>query len=211
MNYLYVIIFFGFIVTLIASYYLYNYFFGLNYTNILCGSKEFRGNFNTFISNTKLPMSKTRSSYSYTMALKIPNLPENSEWKTNVNYQKPILYRFGSPNINYDVMNHKLIIQVAYKDKLNMINYHDITLDSLPNQKSIFLGIVVDNLNVDIYINGKRYLSSKMPHVPFIFNRNVYLGDKDNNFNGKVGDIKYFNIALNEEQIQDIHKNTMII
>ena len=92
MNYLYVIIFFGVIVTLIASYYLYQYFFGLNYTNILCGSQEFRGDFNAFVSNTKLPMSKTRSSYSYTMALKIANLPENSEWNTNVNYQKPCRY-----------------------------------------------------------------------------------------------------------------------
>ena len=41
--------------------------FSNNYTNILCGSYLFKDDFNSYISNTKLPLSKTGNKYSYTM------------------------------------------------------------------------------------------------------------------------------------------------
>ena len=196
------------IVSLVIFLFVYYYIFGKNYTNVLCGSSQFKGDFNAFISNTKLPISETGNKYSYTFWINITNLPENSEWNENVNYNKQIIYRFGSPNVMYNVMKHHLIIQVAYKDKLDMINYSNIILDNLPNQKWTFIGIVVDNLYVDIYLDGKRFTSAKLPHVPFIFNRNIYLGEKNNNFNGHMSDIRYYNSGLNEKDIASVYKST---
>ena len=46
---------------------------------------------------------------------------------------------------------------------------------------------------------------SKKSHVPFIFNRNIYLGEKDNNFNGYVAEIKYFNKALKQDAAKALH------
>jgi len=155
-----------------------------------------------------LPLSKTGNKYSYTMWINIQNIPENSQWYENVNYNKPILYRFGSPNIYYNPMDHNLIVQVAYKDKLDMINYYDINLTELPNQKWTFIGVVVDNLYVDVYVDNKRFTSAKLPHVPYIFNRNVYLGEKQNNFNGYIANVRYYNDALKEESMVDVFNSS---
>lgn len=192
---------------IIISVVLY-YTLSKDYTNILCGTHLFKDNFNSFISNTKLPLSKTGNKYTYTMWINIQNIPENSQWYENVNYNKPILYRFGSPNVYYNPMNHNLIIQIAYKDKLDMINYYDINLTELPNQKWTFIGIVVDNLYADVYINDKRFTSAKLPHVPYIFNRNVYLGEKENNFNGYIANVRYYNDALNQEKMENVFNSS---
>lgn len=182
--------------------------FSNNYTNILCGSYLFKDDFNSYMSNTKLPLSKTGNKYTYTLWINIQNIPENSQWYENVNYNKPILYRFGSPNIYYNPMDHNLIVQVAYKDKLDMINYYDINLTELPNQKWTFIGVVVDNLYVDVYVDNKRFTSAKLPHVPYIFNRNVYLGEKQNNFNGYIANVRYYNDALKEESMVDVFNSS---
>ena len=54
--------------------------FSNNYTNILCGSYLFKDDFNSYMSNTKLPLSKTGNKYTYTLWINIQNIPENSQW-----------------------------------------------------------------------------------------------------------------------------------
>ena len=112
------------------------------------------------------------------MWINIQNIPENSQWYENVNYNKPILYRFGSPNVYYNPMNHNLIIQIAYKDKLDMINYYDINLTELPNQKWTFIGIVVDNLYADVYIDDKRFIVPNYPTFLIFLTETSHLGEK---------------------------------
>ena len=90
---------------------------------------------------------------------------------------------------------------MSYKDKLGEINYHKLNINNLEIQKWINIVIVLENRNIDVYLNKQRYISSYLPNVPFIFNKNLYLGEKKNNFNGYLDNVKYFNYALNEAQI----------
>jgi hypothetical protein len=186
----------------------YNTFVKPNYTSLLCSPTDFKGNFNAYISNTKLPLSESGSKYSYTLSIYIPNVAENSEWYENVNFNKTILNRFGSPNILYNPKHHHFIVQVAYKDNLDMVNHLNITTSDLPMQKWVFIGIVVDNRNVDLYIDDELISTSKLPNVPFIYNRNIYLGEQANNFNGSLKNIRYYNTALNQDQIKSVYNST---
>ena len=192
------IVFFIIIIIITLVYY---FFRSSRFTCILCKPTHFIDDFNMFISNLKLPLSKTGNMFSYSFDIKFLNLPENSQWHTNVNYKKPILFRFGSPNVNYYPLTHTLQIEMSYKDKLGEINYHKLNINNLEIQKWINIVIVLENRNIDVYLNKQRYISSYLPNVPFIFNKNLYLGEKKNNFNGYLDNVKYFNYALNEAQI----------
>lgn len=192
----------GLIILAIAIYYLV--FRVDRYTSVLCKPTHFKDTFNMFISNTKLPLSKKGNQFSYSLWINFQNVAESSQWYTNVNYKKPILYRFGSPNINYYPKDHKLQIQMAYKDKTGDIDYYNIDITTLPIQKWFNLIIVLDNRYVDVFIDGRRYITGHLPSVPFIFNRNLYLGETDNNFNGYVDRVKYFNYSLNEAEVANL-------
>ena len=192
----------GLIILAIAIYYLV--FRVDRYTSVLCTPTHFKDKFNMFISNTKLPLSKKGNQFSYSLWINFQNVAESSQWYTNVNYKKPILYRFGSPNINYYPKDHKLQIQMAYKDKTGDIDYYNIDITTLPIQKWFNLIIVLDNRYVDVFIDGRRYITGYLPSVPFIFNRNLYLGETDNNFNGYVDRVKYFNYSLNEAEVAEL-------
>lgn len=178
-----------------------------NYTRVLCGSKHFEGTYASYVSNTKLPLSQEGNRYTYSFWLYIVNLPENSEFETNVHYDKPILYRYGSPNISYNTKHHRLRFQIAYKDNLDMVNYYDLDVDKTKAQTWVHYTLVVNNRNVYVYEDGKLLTGAKIPHVPFIFNRNIYLGEKDNNFNGYVAEIRYYNKVLEKDEIKSIYRN----
>jgi hypothetical protein len=194
------------IVLLLLTIGVYYTFFSIDqYTSILCKPTHFVKDFNMYVPNEKLPLSKTGNSFTYSLWINIQNVAENSQWQSNVNYKKPILYRYGSPNINYYPKDHNLQIQMSYKDSNDDINYYDIDLTTLPMQKWVNIIIILENRNIDIFIDTIRYRSAILPNVPFIFNRNVYMGESDNNFNGYVGGVKYYNRALKENDIANIY------
>ena len=175
---------------------IYNYNLKSKYTPLLCNNTHFIDDFNTYISNIKIPLSEKGHQFSYTFDIKFLNLPENSQWYTNVNYKKPILYRNGSPNINYYPKTHILEIEMTYRNEYNEIDFYKIHLANLRIQKWINMSIILDNRFIDIFIDNKHYTSAYLPNVPFIYNKNIYLGEKDNNFNGYIKNMKYYNYAI---------------
>jgi len=49
-------------------------------------------------------------------------------------------------------------------------------------------------------------------NLDYIFNRNLYIGEKNNNFNGHLHKVKYFNYNFNEYNVKKIYeseKNSM--
>ena len=88
-------------------------------------------------------------------------------------------------------------IQISFKNENNEVNFHNLKLDNLPLQKWINIKVILDNRFIDIVVNNKRYLSSLIPNVPFIYNKNLYLGESKNNFNGYIRNLKYYNYPIN--------------
>ena len=63
-------------------------------------------------------------------------------------------------------------------------------------QKWEHIILVVNNRNVDVYLNGNMIKSTHLP-TKFILNKEVFVGQKGNNFNGEIKDIEYLNDSLN--------------
>ena len=80
MQIIYIIVAISIVLFLLLAFTIYSILFKRKYTSILCNKTQFKKDFNAFVSNTKLPLSKTGSKYSYTMWLRFENVAENSEW-----------------------------------------------------------------------------------------------------------------------------------
>ena len=157
------------------------------------------------VSVDKLPESKMGRKYTYTMWLNIPNVPENSVWQDDFQYKKPIVFHYGSPNVYYLPKKHHILVSIAYKNELNEKDYYEFIIDDFKSQKWVNLGVVVDNRNIDIYLDGELYASTFLPNVPWIPNKFLYLGQKNNNFNGHIYYLEYANTNLNSSQIKNIY------
>jgi hypothetical protein len=44
-----------------------------------------------------------------------------------------------------------------------------------------------------------------LPNVPLISQNSFYIGQKNNNFNGEIRDVEYFNDALNIQEIEKLY------
>ena len=58
-----------------------------------------------------------------------------------------------------------------------------------------------------VYINGKLSYSTILENVPFVFQRFLFIGEKQNNFNGYLCNLEYFNDALSSNDILNIYNS----
>ena len=133
-----------------------------------------------FISNLKLPPSSNGIKFTYVFWLYIINIPENAVWDSNYKFKKHIFRRAGSPNINYIPKNNILNFEIAYKNNMNETTLYDINLENIKIQKWIHIGITIDNRKINIYLNGNIAKSTILPNIPFIYNKNLYIGTNPN-------------------------------
>ena len=71
----------------------------------------------------------------------------------------------------------------------------------LKNQKLTSICLVLDNRKLNFYINKELHKSVIIPSVPFLFERNINVGQKNNNFKALLKNGKYFNRALTQKEI----------
>jgi len=59
-------------------------------------------------------------------------------------------------------------------------------------------------------MNGELYKSTLIPSVPFIYNKQLSIGKKNNNFNGSLADGRYYNRALSHDNIISVYANNKL-
>ena len=153
-----------------------------------------------------LPESKTGTKYTLSFWLYINNLPENSNWNTNYKFEKGIISHFGAPNVYYIPKDNIVRVKVGYKDSNYKKEYYNNDIRACKYQKWENIVITVDDRYVAVYLNGTNIGGTYLPSIPWISDRMMYIGQADNNFNGYIGLVEYFNIALKSK---DINKNYM--
>ena len=183
------------------GYFIYIYFFDKRYILLFKGPLRLTGNYSDFVDNLKLPLSKVGHKFTYIFWINFKNIPENALWNEDFKYKKTIMSRYGSPVVYYIPKEHILRIGVTYKNDSNEIKVYSLDLDNLRMQKWLHVAIVLDNKNLNIYIDGKLKKSGIMTNLPFIYNKNLLLGEKNNNFNGLISNGKYYNYALSKNAI----------
>lgn len=155
------------------------------------------------ISPDKLPLSKEGIKFTYTFWLYLKNIPENANWETKYNTHKYIIYRFGSPDVVYFPKKNVIRIFMTYKNELSDVAKDYIDITDISIQKWNQIGIVLDEKNFDIYLNGELYGSILLSNVPFIYQRFMLVGHKNANFNGHISKLIYYNDSLDYKVIYD--------
>ena len=194
-----------FIIMISIIAYIYLKYTTYNYTKLF-DSVKLNNLTNISVSNLYLPSSKKSIQVSYSFNIKIPNIPENSTvLNSSYSYDKFIISRHNSPGFYYNIKSNKMKIYMKYKENNILKTYKlEIDGDQLKNQKITSLVLVVDNRKLNFYIDKKLHKSVIMPSVPFLFERNINIGQKNNNFKALLTNGKYFNRALTQKEISKL-------
>ena len=159
-----------------------------------------------FISNIKLPPSGVGIKFTYSMWLYFRNIPENALWNSSYRYKKNIIQRYGSPNIKYIPYSNTLVVEISYRDENNEIAIHSIDVKSIKLQKWNHVVITLNGRYSSIYIDGKIIKHILIPSIPFIYNKNMFIGDKENDFNGFISKAIYYNTSISYKEILKLYK-----
>ena len=161
----------------------------------------------SYIRTDLIPESKEGRKYTYGFWLNLKNVPENAMWNSDFKYERPIIYHYGSPNVYYLPKTNSLKISVAYKNSENIKTMYDFMINDIEVQKWIHIGLVVNNKNINLYQDGELYASTVLENVPWIPNKFLYLGQKNNNFQGYLYYLEYANTNFSSEQIRNMYRS----
>ena len=146
--------------------------------------------------NKKLSLYHNDLGYSYTFFIKIDNL----DYKYN---SEKDVFRKGesvfNPRVFIDKKINNLIISVATYTDLN----EEIVIEDIPIQSWVFLGIVLHNKTVDIYINGALVKSHTLEKLPSHTYPIITYGDNEG-FDGSLNDLIYYFYPLSSLEILNI-------
>ena len=107
-------------------------------------------------------------------------------------------YPIACPGLYVNRTTNDLLVHVnSFSNKVNAI-----TITNIPIYKWFNLILRVKNRTVDIYINGYIKKSMELDTLPKQNNGDVYICQ--NQFKGKISNLRYFDEALNIVQIQNI-------
>tara|TARA_B100000902_G_C26842954_1_gene684326 strand:- start:240 stop:641 length:402 start_codon:yes stop_codon:yes gene_type:complete len=87
-------------------------------------------------------------------------------------------------------------ITVSFKN-MNNTSEHIVVKD-IQLQKWLCIQIVMRDVIVDFYINGKLVQSKTLNYVPILSDKGNLTIGKDNGFNGTMSNLTYYNYALSE-------------
>jgi hypothetical protein len=103
-------------------------------------------------------------------------------------------------------MNNQVQLLVAINTlidpSLNNIGYEEMTIKDIPLNKWVHCAIRVQNVAVDVYINGIMTQRKILQTLPLQNYYDTYVGDQYS-FNGYISSLNYYAYALNYDQIQN--------
>lgn len=162
-------------------------------------------NYNEEIDRFNIPKSEEGQKYTYSFWIRFVNMGSSGTWR-NYDAPKGILSHFNAPNIHYIPKDHILRITVGYKGNTEMIEKYNFNIDNLKIQKWQHIAVTLDGKNTSIFVNGELEKSINLPNTPFISEKSLYIGQKNNNFNGYLALLEYWNDCLNIDQIRQIYQ-----
>ena len=195
-------------VFIVAFFYLaYNYSFNKIGNRLLKKKTFLGGSYNSFITNLDLPHSKIATRFTYSFWLYLNNNSENQNWNSSFDSDKIIIHREdSSPKITYNPKFNLMKIFINYKNEEQ--NNVDFVLETheLKVQKWQHIVVILDNRTLKLYIDKKLNRTGFLPNTPFLFSKNLQIGEQNNNINGSIFNLKYYNYVLSKKQIKHEYK-----
>lgn len=82
--------------------------------------------------------------------------------------------------------------------------YETILLRNIPMQKWVHVVVRTQNKTVDVYLNGVLAQRKNLSKIPKQNYGNIHVGDTQNGMNGYISNLRYFNHAIGNGQIQQM-------
>ena len=167
---------------------------------------------NTY-TNDKLSLYHNDYSYSYTFFIKIDDIEyklgkdkeifskgeRNS--KNNGNYNPRIILDKRTNNIKILIDTFRLTAQSNTDDSNNYTE--ECIIENIPLQSWIFIGVVLNNKNLDVYINGKLLKSHILEKLPKK-SKSIIKYSQKGGFDGSINQLCYYFNSLSSLEILNI-------
>lgn len=154
----------------------------------------------------KMPISLENIKYTFSVFIRLNNLPGSTHWNEDPSLKKIIIDNSGSPNIVYYKDTGFIHIEIAYKAPHGGIDLYEFKLKKFPQQTWVGLTITTDGKLVKIYKNGTLFTAKKMSTIPWKSQRMLKIGTRNKNFNGYIGMIDYYNRTLDEKEVMELYE-----
>lgn len=106
-----------------------------------------------------------------------------------------------TPNTNNEV-ELRVAMSTMIDPSLNNIGIETMIIKDIPINKWVHCAVRVQNLSVDVYMNGVMTQRKNLQTLPNQNYYDTYVGDKDS-FDGFISSLNYYAYALNYDQIQN--------
>jgi hypothetical protein len=164
------------------------------------------------IDKSILRLSKPNSGLSFSISFWI----YINDWKMTGDEPRYILKMKGR-NSQFGVIlgsiSHKRISK--YNDLSVYISTHynpeeKISVEDIPLQKWLHIAVILDNRNLDVFVNGKLYTTKVLKGIPIVENNDIHVcpSNKVNQkgYNGFISGLKYFNRNIGYSEIINLFK-----
>jgi hypothetical protein len=192
-----------FIVICYALYHLFKYYYfkdnSTTQKTLIKNETHFAEDFKKVINRADI--FKPNLNFTLSWKMKINNIPSNFIWNSSFQNNKPIILNGGCPNIYYNPSENKLLIQFTYLDTHMQPMFKDIYITEIKIQKWVHYVITVKGRQVNIFEDGELKYSYLLATIPIMPEASLEMGQKNNNFLGKVKDIVYYNYPLKMNEI----------
>jgi hypothetical protein len=171
-------------------------------------NEEYNETFNTssLISRDTLYIPKLGYGISFSWEMFIPSQGGNDKWQSNFNHLKPIIKMNDSPAISYHPKKNYLSITVKYMNNPFYSQFGEVKFKDIKIQVWQKYVIVVENRNIRLYINGNLVSNKILPSIAVISSgkSDVFLGEINNNFLGKIKNLLLIPYPLSFDEIQTL-------
>jgi hypothetical protein len=99
-----------------------------------------------------------------------------------------------SPQISYHPKKNVLSIIMKYRDNPFYAQFFEVKFDKIKQQKWCKYILIINNRNIQLYIDGVLVSAQSLPSLPVIYDitSEIVLGQKNNNFLGKIRNMNMY-------------------
>lgn len=154
-------------------------------------------------SSNILNKKKESLDFTYNIWIKVFNAEENLDWNQSFDTPKILLNRQYSPIILYVPKDNSLRVGMQTDIDTKITFYEINNFFKLQTWQNICL--VLEERNLDIFLNGKLKVSYILPSVPYLNTSPIQLFP-NYGFYAQVSLITYYNRSLNIKEIKNIYE-----
>jgi hypothetical protein len=111
-----------------------------------------------------------------------------------------------SPQIGYHPKKNYLSIILKYRDNPFYAQFSELRFEDVKLQKWCKYILVISGRNVQLWVDGVLKNTEYLPSLPVVYDiqSSINIGQKNNNFNGKLRNLILYPYPLSFKEIHDV-------